>query len=72
MKKTARGQMDMLPEYDFSKGVRGKYAKQYRQGTNIVILEKDVAAMFPTSNDVNQALQALVPIIRSHEARIPA
>ena len=55
----------MLPEYDFSKGVRGKHAKQYRQGTNIVILEKDVAAMFPTSQDVNKALRALVPIIRS-------
>lgn len=72
MKKTAKRKTDMLPEYDFSKGVRGKYAKRYGQGTNIVILEKDVAAMFPTSNDVNKALRALVPIIRSHEARIPA
>jgi hypothetical protein len=71
MKKTTR-KIEMLPEYDFSKGARGKYAKQYRQGTNIVILEKDVAAMFPTSQDVNKALRALVPIIRSHEARIPA
>ena len=71
MKKTTK-KLEMLPEYDFSKGVRGKHAKQYRQGTNIVILEKDVAAMFPTSQDVNKALRALVPIIRSHEARIPA
>ena len=72
MKKSTRGKVGMLPEYDFSKGVRGKYAKQYRQGTNIVILEKDVAAMFPTSHDLNAALRALVPIIRSYEARIPA
>ncbi len=71
MKKTTR-KVEMLPEYDFSKGVRGKYAKQYKQGTNIVVLEKDVAAMFPTSQDVNKALRALVPIIRSHEARMPA
>lgn len=71
MKKTTR-KMEMLPEYDFSKGVSGKYAEQYRQGTNIVILEKDVAAMFPTSQDVNKALRALVPIICSYEARLPA
>lgn len=66
MKKPSKRKPDILPEYDFSKGVRGKYARQYRQGTNIVILEKDVAAVFSTSNDVNRALRALVPIIRSH------
>ena len=66
MKKVNRAKREMLPLYDFSKGVRGKYARQYRQGTNVVILERDVAAMFPTSNDVNKALRALVPIIRSH------
>ncbi len=66
MKRANKRKPDMLPEYDFSKGVRGKYAKQYRQGTNIVVLEKDVAAIFPTSNDVNRTLRALVPIIRSH------
>ena len=71
MKKTTR-KMGMLPEYDFRKGVRGKYAKQYKQGTNIVILEKDVAAVFHTSRDVNKALRALVPIIRSHETRVSA
>lgn len=66
MKKSNKSRREMLPQYDFSKGVRGKYAKRYRQGTNIVILEKDVADMFPTSHDVNTALRALVPIIRSH------
>ena len=66
MKKANKGRKEMLPQYDFSKGVRGKYAKQYAQGTNIVFLEKDVAAVFPTSGDVNRALRALVPIIRSH------
>ena len=54
MKKTTK-KLEMLPEYDFSKGVRGKYAKQYKQGTNIVILEKDVAAMFPTTDPVSIA-----------------
>ncbi len=66
--KKARGKADILPEYDFSRAVRGKYARQYERGTNIVVLEKDVAAVFPTSRDVNKALRALVPIIRSHAA----
>lgn len=66
MKKVNREKIEMLPEYDFSKGIRGKHTKQYRHGTNIVILDKDVSAVFPTSSDVNKVLRALVPIIRSH------
>ncbi len=62
MKKTTKAKKSEL-EYNFSRGIRGKYAKRYRQGTNIVVLEKDVAAVFPTSNDVNRALRS---IIRSH------
>ena len=50
---------DMLPEYDFSKGVRGKYARRYHQGSNIVALEPDVAARFPNAEAVNQALRSL-------------
>lgn len=40
---------DMLPEYDLSGGVRGKYVDRYRQGTNVVLLDPDVAAKFPDS-----------------------
>ena len=40
-------QKDMLDEYDFSKGVRGKYAKEYAQGVNIVKLDSDVSKIFP-------------------------
>jgi hypothetical protein len=50
---------DMRSEYDFSKGVRGKYAKKYHQSSNIVILDPDVAARFPNSEAVNQALRSL-------------
>ena len=39
----------MKDEYDFSKGVRGKYAKQYAEGTNVILLDTDVAKVFPTS-----------------------
>ncbi len=54
----------MLEEYDFSNGVRGKYAKQYSEGTNVVVLEADVAEVFPDSESVNEALRALVKIAR--------
>lgn len=54
----ARDQDEMLPEYDFSKGVRGKYHRAYRQGTNVVLLDPDVAAVFKDSATVNAALRA--------------
>ena len=54
---------EMLDEYDFSQGVVGKYAKQYAEGTNIVLLDPDVAKVFPDSEAVNQALRALAQII---------
>ncbi len=58
---------DLLEEYAFSKGVRGKYAERYREGTNIVKLDEDVAAMFPDAKSVNEALRALGKIIQEHE-----
>ena len=51
---------DIRPDYDFSKGVRGKYADRYAEGTNVVVLEPDVAKEFPTSEAVNKALRDLV------------
>jgi hypothetical protein len=51
---------DLLPEYDFSGGVRGKYAAEYARGTNIVILDPDVAAVFHDSQAVNDALRHLI------------
>jgi len=66
MKKAAKTKRepDMLEQYDFSKGVRGKYAKRYAQGTNVVLLAPDVAEFFPDSDSVNAALRALVGIAR--------
>ena len=58
---------DLLDEYDFSGGVRGKYATRYRAGTNLVRLDDDVAAMFPTSEEVNAVLRSLGEIIQRHE-----
>ena len=66
MKKAAKTKRDpdMLAEYDFSQGVRGKYAQRYSEGTNIVVLSPDVAEFFPDSEAVNAALRALIEIAR--------
>jgi hypothetical protein len=53
---------DMLDEYDFTDGVRGKYFEQYRSGTNIVVLDPDVADVFPDSASVNEALRLLIKL----------
>ena len=58
---------DTLDEYDFSKGVRGKYALRYQEGTNIIKLDEDVRKMFPNTKAVNEALRSLVGIIKQHE-----
>jgi hypothetical protein len=62
-----RDSEEMLPEYDaelLRHGVRGKYVQRFREGTNIVVLEPDVAAAFPDSQSVNSALRALLEIAR--------
>lgn len=58
---------DMLEEYDFSKGIRGKYAKRYAEGTNVVVIEPDVAKFFPNHDAVNQALRSLTEIIKKQK-----
>ncbi|MFW6163522.1 MAG: helix-turn-helix domain-containing protein [Planctomycetota bacterium] len=51
---------DMLPEYDFSGGERGKYATRYAEGTNLVLLDPDVAEAFADSRSVNDALRSVI------------
>jgi len=58
----SQNENNMLDEYDFSEGVRGKYAKRYAEGTNIIVLSPDVAKFFPDSQSVNQALRLLIDI----------
>ena len=57
-----RSEPDMRKEYDFSRGVIGKYAARYAEGTNVVLLDADVAPVFPDSKSVNDALRSLVKI----------
>jgi hypothetical protein len=61
----------MLDEYDFSKSVRNKYAARYAEGTNVVVLAPDVAAVFPNADAVNEALRALMKIAQktNHKTR---
>lgn len=61
MNKEREGEeSEMLPEYDFTGSVRGKYAARYAQSSNVIVLEPDVAEAFPTSQAVNEALRMLV------------
>jgi hypothetical protein len=62
MKKTSNkfARKPMRKEYDFSQGERGKYARRYAQGANVVVLDPDVAKRFPNSKSVNVSLRKLI------------
>ena len=68
MKKAREKNNEMLREYDFSKGVRGKYARRYARGSNVVVLEADVAKVFPNAEAVNSSLRSLADIIRRRKS----
>jgi hypothetical protein len=55
----------MREEYDIRGGVRGKYYERYRKGTNVVLLEPDVAAVFRDAESVNRTLRLLINIART-------
>lgn len=55
---------------DLGQGIRGKYYKEYQKGTNLVLLSPDVAAAFPTEEDVNEALRALIRIAQRSKSTI--
>jgi hypothetical protein len=63
---------DMLDDYDFSQGVRGKYAERFAQGSNVVVLSPDVAGIFPDSESVNNALRLLVEIAGRTTSKVSA
>ena len=69
MKKVREKNNEMLREYDFSQGLRGKYARRYAQGSNVVVLEPDVAKVFPNAEAVNSSLRSLADIIRRRKSR---
>jgi hypothetical protein len=71
MKKVTQPDPDMLEQYDFSKGVRGKYVERLKTGSNIIVLSPDVAEVFTDSESVNEALRSLIELSRK-AAKIPA
>jgi hypothetical protein len=62
MKKSSNksAQKQMREQYDFSRGERGKYAQRYAQGTNVVVLEPEVAKIFSSSKAVNASLRKII------------
>ncbi len=58
---------DMLAEYDFSDAVRGKYAERFAEGSNVIVLDPDVAEVFNDATAVNSALRLLAESARSSE-----
>ena len=68
MKKADNGNDDLHPEYDFASmkgGVQGKYFRRFREGTNIVLVEPEVAEAFPTEDAVNEALRGVLNTTRA-------
>lgn len=59
---------EMLEEYDFSQGERGKYSKRYDEGTNVVLIDPDVAEFFPDHDAVNDALRSISILLSSASA----
>jgi hypothetical protein len=62
MKKTSNksARKPMRDEFDFSQAERGKYARRYANGRNVVVLEPDVAKVFPDSKSVNVSLRKII------------
>jgi hypothetical protein len=64
-----KSKIEMLPEYDFSKGVRGKYAEAYHKTVNVIKLDDDVSRVFTDAKAVNEALRTMIKLI-SHDKSI--
>ncbi len=77
MKKRPRAEIEdeLRPEYDLRQllkdGVRGKYAKRYRAGTNLVLLEPDVARAFSDERAVNEALRLVIQLTNIRGGKKP-
>lgn len=75
MKNRSRVEDQLRPEYDLREllkgGVRGKYAKCYRSGTNLVLLEPDVAQAFSSERAVNEALRLVIRLTNTRRVRKP-
>jgi len=75
MKNRSKTEDELRPEYNLREmlkgGVRGKYAKRYRAGTNLVLLEPDVARAFRSERAVNEALRLVIRLTNTRRGRKP-
>jgi hypothetical protein len=62
---------DLKPEYDFTGAVRGKHHLPYRAGTNVILLDPDVARVFKDSAQVNRALRMLLQLAKESSPEHP-
>jgi hypothetical protein len=75
MKKRSQNEMDdeLRSEYDLrgllKGGIRGKYVEQYRAGTNLILLDPDVAEAFPSEQAVNEALRLVLQLTKILEVK---
>ncbi len=65
-KVNPEGDEDMLPEYDFAQGVRGRHHEAYKAGTNVIFLEPDLAKVFTDSASVNRVLRLLLNLAKEN------
>ncbi len=72
MKKKEKNNDTLLPEYDFSNGVKGKYTKKFAKSNNLVLLAPDVVRLFPDSDSVNETLRAVAKIAKRTRKKIAA
>ena len=61
---------EMLEEYDFSNGICGKYAQAYKEGVNIIKLDRDVMRFFPDAKSVNEALKTLINLMNNGQSTL--
>jgi len=64
MKKTRSRSSEIQSEYDFSRGARGKYSWRFAEGSNVIVLDPDVARVFPSSVAVNRSLRKLARLTK--------
>jgi hypothetical protein len=69
--KATVGESDMRTEYDFRGGTRGKHVDRYSRGSNIIVLDPDVAEVFPDSKAVNEALRLLAKLAGRQAGKAP-
>ena len=68
--KKGKEKNTMREEYDFTGGIRGKYAKRFSDGSNIIALDPDVAKLFPDSKTVNEVLRSIAKIAQQKVKKV--